>query len=289
MRTELRAGATVGSYVLDAKLGSGSAATVWRARRAGAGSKARPVALKLFHQRGERVRAEAAMLGMFDHPHIVRLRDVLVTRSGPALVLDHADGGSLAQLLARRGHLSPGEVVAIGTGIGLALATAHARGVVHGDVHPGNVLLAADGRALLADFGLADAGLAGLGLAADAGGAAGYTAPEVERGARPSVRSDVWSLGAVCRAALGARGPTTLVVVLAVALAEDPADRFASADELVAALHDAVEPSQVLVAATEPSRAVHAEAPLLTRRFGPRPPAARRQAVARRRRRHPRE
>jgi serine/threonine protein kinase len=224
------------------------------------------------------------MLGMFDHPHIVRLRDVLVTRSGPALVLDHADGGSLAQLLARRGHLSPGEVVTVGTGIGLALATAHARGVVHGDVHPGNVLLAADGRALLADFGLA-----GLGLAADAGGAAGYTAPEVERGARPSVRSDVWSLAAVCRAALGARGPTTLVVVLAVALAEDPADRFASADELVAALRDAVEPSQVLVAATEPSRAVHAEVPLLTRRFGPRPPAARRQEVARRRRRHPRE
>ncbi|MEY2406599.1 MAG: serine/threonine protein kinase, bacterial [Acidimicrobiaceae bacterium] len=284
MRTELRAGATVGPYVLDAKLGSGSAATVWTARRAGAGSKARPVALKLFHQRGERVRAEAAMLGMFDHPHIVRLRDVLVTRSGPALVLDHADGGSLAQLLARRGHLSPGEVVTIGTGIGLALATAHDRGVVHGDVHPGNVLLAADGRALLADFGLA-----GLGLAADAGGAAGYTAPEVERGARPSERSDDWSLGAECRDALGARGPTTLVVVLAVALAEDPADRFASADELVAALHDAVEPSQVLVAATEPSRAVHAEAPLLTRRFGPRPPAARRQEVARRRRRHPRE
>ena len=259
----------VGPYVLDAELGSGSAATVWRAWRAGAGASADAVAIKLFHRPGDAARAEASMLGALEHPNIVRLHEVLVTRAGVALVLEHAAGGSLASVLARRGPLAPAEVVSVGLGIGAALVAAHGRGVVHGDVHPGNVLLAADGRVLLGDFGLA--------AVAHSGGAPGYTAPEVERGEAPSVRGDVWSLGAVCRAALGPGGPTTLVVVLAVALAPDPADRFASAREVVEALADAV-PARPIVttAASAARRAVPLAAPLVTRRFGPRPPARRR-------------
>jgi serine/threonine protein kinase len=271
----------VGPYVLDAPIGTGAAATGWRAWRSGAGASAPPVAIKLFHQRGDAARAEAALLGALDHPNVVRLHDVLVTRAGTALVLEHASGGSLAALLARRGPLDPGEVVSLGLGIGAALVAAHDRGIVHGDVHPGNVLLTADGRVLLADFGLA----AGEGC----GGAAGFTAPEVERGEAPSRRSDVWSLGAVCRAALGAselRGiaPTTLVVVLAVALAADPADRFGSAREMLDALADALPARPILTAAPQArlapaQRAVRLAAPLLTRRFGPRPPA-RRQPIS---------
>jgi serine/threonine protein kinase len=135
---------------------------------------------------------------------------------------------------------------------------------------------------LLADFGPA----AGEGC----GGAAGFTAPEVERGEAPSRRSDVWSLGAVCRAALGAgelRGiaPTTLVVVLAVALAADPADRFGSASEMVDALADALPTRQVITTSLPAPaglvpRAVRLAAPLITRRFGPRPPARRRQPIS---------
>ena len=281
MHAALTAGSMVGPYVLDTELGTGSAATVWRAWRAGAGASGPPVAIKLFHKQGDAARAEAALLGALEHPNIVRLHDVLVTRAGTALVLEHAPGGSLATLLARRGSLSPGEVVSLGLGVGAALVAAHGRGIVHGDVHPGNVLLA-DRRVLLADFGLAAVG--------GRGGAAGYTAPEVERGEAPSERSDVWSLGAVCRAALGGdlpgdlRGiaPTTLVVVLAVALAADPADRFGSVREMVDAFADAL-PARPITATAAPAgvrRAVRLAAPLLTRRFGPRPPARRRQPIS---------
>ena len=274
MQAALSRGSMVGPYVLDAELGSGSAATVWRAWRAGAGTSGPPVALKLFHHHGDAAHAEAAMLSALAHPNVVRLLDVLVTRAGPALVLEHAAHGSLRALLARRGALTPGEVAGIGLGVGAALVAAHERGVVHGDIHPGNVLLAGDGRALLADFGLAALGARG--------GAAGYTAPEIERGAAPSVHSDIWSLGAVCRAALGAGGPTTLVVVVAVALAEAPADRFVSAREMVAALAEAVPAQPILdtFAKPSPQRSVQLAAPLVTRRFGPRPPAAKRQPIS---------
>src|SRR3954451_7456413 len=209
MPTGLSAGAMVGPYVLDAKLGVGSSATVWRGWRAGRGNAATPVAIKVFHDKSEAARAEATVVRALEHPNIVRLHEVLATRSGTALVFEHAEGGSVAARLARRGSFEPGEVVTLGLGIAAALRAAHERGVVHGDVHPGNVLLDGQGRVLLADFGLAPG--------RTRGGAAGYTAPEVERGEAPSVRSDLWSLGAVCSAALCPGGPTTLVVVLTVA------------------------------------------------------------------------
>jgi serine/threonine protein kinase len=271
MRTALSPGSMIGPYVLDARLGAGSSATVWRGWRAGRGTATTPVAIKVFHEKSEAARAEATVVRALEHPNIVRLHEVLATRSGTALVFEHAAGGSLATRLARRGPLSPGQVVTLGLGVAGALRAAHERGIVHGDVHPGNVLLDGRGHVLLADFGLA--------ASRSRGGAAGYTAPEVEQGERPSVRSDLWSLGAVCRTALGSGGPTTLVVVLTVALAPAPEARFASAADFAAALADAYDASPITagssggsVAACLPARA---EGPVLTRRFGPRPPAVR--------------
>src|SRR3712207_9286052 len=95
---------------------------------------------------------EAALLGELDHPHLVRLHEVVrrEVRGGTAevaLVLDLLEGGSLAALLARRGRLRPGEVVTTVAPVAAALAHAHERGVVHGDLPPGNVVFTAEGRA----------------------------------------------------------------------------------------------------------------------------------------------
>src|SRR4051794_34466271 len=152
MRTALSPGAMVGPYVLDAKLGAGSSATVWRGWRAGRGTAATPVAIKVFHDKSEAARAEARVVRALEHPNIVRLREVLATRSGTALVFEYAEGGSVAARLARRGPFAPGEVVTLGLSVAAALRAAHERGIVHGDVHPGNVLLDGHGRVLLADF-----------------------------------------------------------------------------------------------------------------------------------------
>src|ERR671926_261864 len=87
---------------------------------------------------------EAALLGALDPPHLVRLHEVVhqPRRGGPprvALVLDLLAGGSLAAVLDRRGRLRPGEVVTALAPVAAALAHAHDRGVVHGDLSPGNV------------------------------------------------------------------------------------------------------------------------------------------------------
>jgi len=119
-------------------------------------------------------------------------------------VLDHAPGGSLATLLARRGSLEPGEVVTIGAPLAQALAAAHSRGLVHGDVSPANVLFTADGMPLLSDLGLAR--VAGERLAS-VDGTAEYVDPAVARGGEPDAAADVWALAAVCHHMLAGSAP----------------------------------------------------------------------------------
>ncbi|HEY5051058.1 MAG TPA: protein kinase, partial [Acidothermaceae bacterium] len=84
------------------------------------------------------------------------LRSVVSTTDGLVLVLDYAEGGSLAAVLGVRGRLSTGEVVAIGAPLGQALAEIHARGLTHGDVTPGNIVFDRSGKPLLADLGVAN-------------------------------------------------------------------------------------------------------------------------------------
>jgi hypothetical protein len=295
--------ASVGDYELERQIGAGAAGTVWRAHRSGPVS--RIVALKRLRVGSgavdlARIRREATVLTELDHPHIVRVFEVVHDGDGVALAMQFAAGGSLADLLVERGRLSPGQVVAVAAPVADALASAHRRGVLHGDVKPANVLFTSDGEPLLSDFGVART----LGqLTSDqATGTAEYLAPELLDGSPPDPRADVYSLGIVCYQALAGvlpyTGPAPLAVVRAAdlgahdrldtipgvpgplasvveqAIDRDPGRRFGTADAFARALRGAV-PAD---APSLPGPAVgHAPSDddsvsSATRTFGPRPP-----------------
>jgi hypothetical protein len=191
----------VPGYTLETVLGRGGSGEVWRAvpRRGGD-----PVAVKvLVAGDPERQAREAALLGELDHPHLVRLIEVVhqPRRGGVArvaLVLELLPGGSLAALLARRGRLRPGEVVTAIAPVAAALAHAHENGVVHGDLSPGNIVFTAEGRPVLTDLGVARV----LGEAAAGGVTPAYVDPTVARGGAPGPASDVFGVAAAAFHAL---------------------------------------------------------------------------------------
>ena len=193
-------------YDVQALLGFGATGEVWRARELATGET---VALKRLRDGAdpaavEALRREAVLLRTLDTPYVVRLRAVVGAGAGAVLVLDHAAGGSLATLLARRGALDPGEAVTIGGPLAQALAAAHARGLVHGDVTPSNVLFTADGMPLLADLGVAR--IAGDDRSA-VDGTAEYLDPAVAAGGAPGPAGDVWALAAVLHHVLAGAPP----------------------------------------------------------------------------------
>jgi hypothetical protein len=196
----------VPGYTLEGLLGRGGSGEVWRAvpRRGGA-----PVAVKvLVAGDPERQAREAALLGELDHPHLVRLIEVVhqPRRGGAArvaLVLELLAGGSLAALLTRRGRLRPGEVVTAIAPVAAALAHAHGDGVVHGDLSPGNIVFTAEGRPVLTDLGVARV----LGEAAAGEVTPAYVDPTVARGGAPGPASDVFGIAAAAFHALTGIAP----------------------------------------------------------------------------------
>jgi eukaryotic-like serine/threonine-protein kinase len=295
---------TVGDYELERQIGAGASGTVWRAHSRG--PVARVVALKRLPIGGgpgelDRLRREATLLTELDHPHVVRVLEVVHDGDGIALAMQFAPGGSLDDLLAERARLAPGEVVAVAAPVADALASAHRRGILHGDVKPANILFTSDGEPLLSDFGVARA-LGGRRTSDQVSGTAEYVAPELLDGADPNPRADVYSLGVVCYQALAGQPPYTGPVPLAVvraadagrhlrleslthvpealaavverAMDRDPERRFASADDLARALRSTVTPGDVGVPgpATSAGTADGGEPAGATRTFGPRPP-----------------
>jgi len=254
----------VPGYDVAHLLGYGATGEVWLAREVATGEA---VALKRLRCGGgmrerDRVRREAAVLAALEHPHLVRLRTVVTLADELVLVLDHAAGGSLSALMGARGTLLPGEVVTIATPLAQALAAVHARGVVHGDVSPANVLFTADGRPLLADLGVARLLGEPVGVPE---GTPEFADPAVVAGAPPDASTDVFGLAAVCFAALtgvppvagggpaplhrlAADVPGELVDVIHAAMAPDPVDRPTAA-ELASALFDACEAEPVRLVA----------------------------------------
>jgi eukaryotic-like serine/threonine-protein kinase len=196
----------VPGYVLETLLGRGGSGEVWRAQPRRGGE---PVAVKvLVAGEPERQAREAALLGALDHPHLVRLIEVVhqPRRGGAtrvALVLELLAGGSLAALLARRGRLRPGEVVTAIAPVAAALAHAHGNGVVHGDLSPGNIVFTEEGRPVLTDLGVARV----LGETAAGEVTPAYVDPTVARGGAPGPASDVFGIAAAAFHALTGIAP----------------------------------------------------------------------------------
>lgn len=193
------AGQRVGTYVLDSLLGQGGFAWVWAATR----SDDKSFAVKILKPRYAtdapfevRFRQEAAFAAGLEHPNVVRIEQVGPAGEVPYFSMDlYPD--SLSDRLTREGTLSEADTITFATGVAEALAFAHSRDVIHRDIKPDNILLAADGRPVLTDFGIARAVsgyVAATGFTMTIGTPA-YLSPEQAQGRTLDGRSDLYSLG----------------------------------------------------------------------------------------------
>jgi eukaryotic-like serine/threonine-protein kinase len=202
-------------YVLGAPLGRGGMGTVWRADDVLLG---RPVAVKEVELPGgpasagrgtlrDRALREARAAARLNHPNVVTLHDAVEADGRLFLVMELVEAPSLRELVERGGPLAPSVAARVGLGVLDALEAAHRAGIVHHDVKPANVMVAAGGRAKLADFGIASlqedtqrtlSGVAGGGASTmtAAFGSLPYVAPEQAGGGRAGPAADLWGLGA---------------------------------------------------------------------------------------------
>src|SRR6476659_3585292 len=266
-----------GRYRLVELLGTGGMATIYRATDTGLG---RDVALKLLRPEylrdpdfSSRFRQEAQAAASLSHPNIVTVYDYGEDPSGPYIVMELIDGEDLATILRRSGTLPPRQVARIGAGVARALAAAHARGLVHRDIKPGNVLIGADGAVKVVDFGIARAiAEAQVTLPGTTLGSVHYFSPEQARGEPATASSDIYSLGIVLyemltgvrpfegdsAASVGlarlsgpvpdptlvrASVPSELAAITRRAMALDPAARFSSAGAMADALDATLDPN----------------------------------------------
>ncbi|MFE0625374.1 serine/threonine-protein kinase [Streptomyces sp. NPDC058864] len=156
----------------------------------------------------ERMKQEARAAARINHPNVVTVHDVVEQDGRPWIVMELVDGRSLDDVVRRDGPLPPRRAAAVAAAVLEALRAAHAAGVLHRDVKPGNVLLARDGRVLLTDFGIAVVeGDSAITRTGELVGSVDYLAPERARGGRPGPESDLWSLGATLYAAVEGRSP----------------------------------------------------------------------------------
>ena len=191
-----------GRYRLEAKLGSGGMSTVYLARDT---TLDRPVAVKVMHREMseqedqlERFRQEARAVAKLSHPNVVTVIDAGEDGGHPYIVFEYVEGETLKQRIARLGMLDTQEALAYAIEIARGLTVAHARNMVHRDIKPQNVLIDAEGRAKLTDFGISrqleQDGMTATGRVL---GTTDYVAPEQAMGRAVDPRSDVYSLGVV--------------------------------------------------------------------------------------------
>ncbi len=248
-----------GRYVLQSKLGSGGAAIVWLAEDTVLG---RPVAVKVLSEALSedeswlaRFRREARLAASLQHPNLVSVYDFSATGERPYLVMAHMPGGSLYDHLEAGERPEPERLV---RDLLAALAAIHATGIIHRDIKPGNVLLAADGTACLTDFGVArpeDA--TSLTQTGHIPGTARYMAPELWQGHPADERSDLYAMGVLLRGAVGQDAPPEIRDLIGRLAANDPAGRPASAPAALAEL----EPEERTLAAPVPAARAEASTP----------------------------
>ncbi|WP_369030698.1 serine/threonine-protein kinase [Streptomyces adonidis] len=232
-----------GRYRLVDVIGSGGMGRVWRAHDE---LLHRAVAVKeltaaLYVSESEkavllaRTRAEARAAARINHSAVVTLHDVLDHDGRPWIVMELVEGHSLADAVKEAGRIEPREAARVGLWVLRALTAAHAAGVLHRDIKPGNVLLSQDGRVLLTDFGIAQVeGDTTITRTGEIVGSVDYLAPERLRGEDPGPSSDLWALGATLYTAVEGRSPfrRTSPLTTMQAVVEDEADELRYAGPL---------------------------------------------------------
>ncbi len=192
-----------------------------------------------------RVLREARLAARVRHPNVVHIEEVLEQGGAPIIVMQHVEGGSLAQLLRREGVLPWRQATALAQGILSGLESVHAAGILHCDLKPANILLTSDGTPVLADFGVAVGTQSTdtvVHVEGQQAGTLSYMAPEVRTGTPSTRQSDIYSCAALLHECIygappGAFAvqyqpddlPGSLVRVLQRALHEDASLRYPSA------------------------------------------------------------
>jgi serine/threonine-protein kinase len=259
-------------YRVVSRLGSGGMADVYLAQDALLG---RQVALKLLHHRFaqdqefvERFRREASSAAGLSHPNVVAVFDRGEWDGTYYIAMEYLPGRSLKAVVREHGPLAPSDAIDIVVQILLALRFAHRRGIIHRDIKPHNVILDEEGRAKVTDFGIARAGASDMTMTGSIMGTVQYLSPEQAQGHPVTEASDIYAVGVVLYELLTGSVPfegesavtialkqvsvqptppshlnpqvsPALDAVVMRTLAKNPAQRFAGAGELIAALQQA--------------------------------------------------
>ncbi len=223
----------LGAYQLDRLLGQGGMGAVYAGRHVTTGHAVAIKTVRLERHSEDlaaRFAREAELAARLRHPHVVPVHDLGCEGGEAFIVMDLVEGESLAARLRRAGPLAPREAVEEVLALCEGLAHAHARGVLHRDLKPDNVLLAPDGRPLLTDFGLAREVVAARERLTRTGqilGTPGFMPPEQVRGdGEVGPAADVWGLGATLYALLAGQPPfrrASTLATLSAILHEAPA------------------------------------------------------------------
>src|SRR3954447_24730375 len=270
---EVTEGAVVdGRYTIERRLGSGGMADVYCAADSQLG---RQIALKMLHRRFardqefvERFRREASAAAGLQHPNVVGVFDRGEYDGTYYIAMEYLPGRTLKELIRDESPLDQLRAIDYAIQILHAASFAHRRGVIHRDFKPHNVIAADDGRLKVTDFGIARAGGSEMTETGSIMGTAAYLSPEQAQGQRVGAPSDLYSIGIVMYEMLTGRVPflgesavsialkhvseeppplrqlrpdvhPRLEQAVGRALLKDPAQRYASADEFIAALEQA--------------------------------------------------
>lgn len=280
---DARIGMTVAGYRIERLLGRGGMSTVYEAEDLALGRK---VALKFLSSElsmdrrfRERFRFESRLAASIDHPNVIPIYEAGQDEDGTLFIaMRYVEGADLKEILRQEGALEPGRAVETLGQIARGLDAAHARGLVHRDVKPSNVLIArgekGSDHVYLADFGLTQTSDSPESAAESItlSGSADYVSPEQVRGAGSDTASDVYALGcltyecltgevpfpdrsemevlwahmnesALPLSSVNGDVPTTLDQVVAKAMSKDPEDRYSSPTDMFEAARDAIAPA----------------------------------------------
>ena len=207
----LQEGLVIDRYRIVGLLGRGGMGTVYRAHDT---RLDRAVALKFLHPHvagdadaEQRLLAEARAAAALEDPNICVIHEIAETPDGqPFIAMAFCEGETLKQRLSS-GSIAPDDAILIAAQVARALKAAHLRHIIHGDVKPGNIMVASDGTVKLLDFGLAKSGDVPDSRTGFTRGTVAYMSPEQVRCESVDHRSDLWSLGVVLYEMLAGRRP----------------------------------------------------------------------------------